>query len=265
MSPFSISARLSIMMFLQFFIWGAWYVTVGIFMGENGMGDVSHWAYTVGPLAAVISPFFLGMIADRYFDVEKVLGVMHLLGGVALLAAPFYADSPVLFIVLLAVHMVCYMPTIGLTNTLAFHNITDQEKQFPLIRVFGTIGWIVAGVLVSLGLKAETTAVPFYVAGIASLLMGLFSFFPSPHATSRIRKRQYYRSGNPWARRAGAVKQPAVYHFYGLFFSDLYSASDLLQFCADLRQRRRTKQCRLQNVLWPDVRSPLYGRHALLF
>ena len=70
MSPFSISARLSIMMFLQFFIWGAWYVTVGIFMGENGMGDVSHWAYTVGPLAAVISPFFLGMIADRYFDVE---------------------------------------------------------------------------------------------------------------------------------------------------------------------------------------------------
>ncbi len=176
MSPFSISARLSIMMFLQFFIWGAWYVTVGIFMGENGMGDVSHWAYTVGPLAAVISPFFLGMIADRYFDVEKVLGVMHLLGGVALLAAPFYADSPVLFIVLLAVHMVCYMPTIGLTNTLAFHNITDQEKQFPLIRVFGTIGWIVAGVLVSLGLKAETTAVPFYVAGIASLLMGLFSF-----------------------------------------------------------------------------------------
>ncbi len=170
------SARLSIMMFLQFFVWGAWYVTVGIFMGENGMGDISHWAYTVGPLAAVISPFFLGMIADRYFDVEKVLGVMHLLGGVLILAAPFYAASPVVFVVLLALHMLCYMPTIGLTNTLAFHNITDQEKQFPLIRVFGTLGWIAAGVFVSLGLNAETTAVPFYVAGGSSILMGLYSF-----------------------------------------------------------------------------------------
>ena len=176
MSRPSTSARLSVMMFLQFFVWGAWYVTVGIFMGKNGMGDISHWAYTVGPLAAVISPFFLGMIADRYFDVEKVLGVMHLLGGAAILAAPFNSGSPTLFIMLLAVHMLCYMPTIGLTNTLAFHNITDQEKQFPLIRVFGTLGWIAAGVLVSLGLKAETTAVPFYVAGAASLAMGLFSF-----------------------------------------------------------------------------------------
>ena len=176
MSPSSISARLSIMMFLQFFVWGAWYVTVGIFMGENGMSHISHWAYTVGPLAAVISPFFLGMIADRYFDVEKVLGVMHLLGGAAILAAPFNAGSPVTFIILLAIHMLCYMPTIGLTNTLAFHNITDQEKQFPLIRVFGTLGWIAAGVLVSLGLKAETTAIPFYVAGGASILMGVFSF-----------------------------------------------------------------------------------------
>lgn len=176
MSRSAISARLSIMMFLQFFIWGAWYVTVGIYMGEHGMGDISHWAYTVGPLAAVISPFFLGMIADRYFDVEKVLGVMHLVGGIAIIAAPFNTGSPLVFILLLAVHMLCYMPTIGLTNTLAFHNITNQEKQFPLIRVFGTIGWIVAGVLVSLGLKAETTAIPFFVAGAASILMGLFSF-----------------------------------------------------------------------------------------
>ncbi|MBT5249189.1 MAG: nucleoside permease [Bacteroidetes Order II. Incertae sedis bacterium] len=176
MNTSSTTARLSIMMFLQFFVWGAWYVTVGIYMGENGMGNISHWAYTVGPLAAVISPFFLGMIADRYFSVEKVLGVMHILGGAAILAAPFAVDSPVTFILLLAFHMLCYMPTIGLTNTLAFHNITDQEKQFPLLRVFGTIGWIVAGVFVSLGLKAETTAVPFYVAGISGLLMGVFSF-----------------------------------------------------------------------------------------
>ncbi len=176
MQSSSISVRLSAMMFLQFFVWGAWYVTVGIFMGENGMGDITHWAYTVSPLAAVISPFFLGLIADRYFDVEKVLGVMHLLGGAALLAAPSFAQRPTLFIMLLGFHMLCYMPTLGLTNTLSFHNITDQEKQFPLIRVFGTLGWIVAGVVISLGLHAEKTAVPFYLAGSVGLVLGLYCF-----------------------------------------------------------------------------------------
>jgi nucleoside transporter len=176
MSSSSIGARLSVMMFLQFFVWGAWYVTVGIFMGENGMGDITHWAYTVSPLAAIVSPFFLGLIADRYFDVEKVLGVMHLLGGIALLAAPSFSGKPTIFILLLGFHMLCYMPTLGLTNTLSFHNITDQEKQFPMIRVFGTLGWIVAGVVISLGLQAEKTALPFYMAGGVGLLLGVYCF-----------------------------------------------------------------------------------------
>jgi len=127
------SARLSAMMFLQFFVWGAWYVTVGNFMVAEGMGDITHWAYTVGPLAAILSPFFLGMISDRYFDVEKVLGVLHLLGGGTLLIAPMFSSSPTTFIVVIGVHMLCYTPTLGLSNSLAFHNITSQEKQFPLI------------------------------------------------------------------------------------------------------------------------------------
>ncbi len=164
------------MMFLQFFVWGAWYVTVGNFMVEEGMGDITHWAYTVGPLAAIISPFFLGMVADRYFDVEKLLGVLHLLSAGALLLAPMVSNSPTLFIVVLGVHMLCYTPTLGLSNSLAFHNITNQEKQFPLIRVFGTIGWIVAGVLVSSVLGADQTALPFYVAGSVGIVLGLFCF-----------------------------------------------------------------------------------------
>jgi nucleoside transporter len=173
----AIGARLSVMMFLQFFVWGAWYVTVGNFMGENGMKDQIAWAYSVGPIAAIISPFFLGMVADRFFATERVLAALHIVGGIALLAAPTVAQSasPTVFVGVLLVHMLCYMPTLGLTNTLAFHNVTDQEKQFPLIRVFGTIGWIVAGLVVSAVMHADTKAEQFYVAGGLGILLGLYS------------------------------------------------------------------------------------------
>lgn len=179
-APSMVGTRLSIMMFIQFFIWGAWYVTVGNYMGAHGMSDGIFWAYTVGPLAAIISPFFLGMIADRFFATERVLGVMHLIGGGALLLAPAVANAgenaTTAFIALLLLHMLCYMPTLGLTNTLAFHNMTNQEKQFPLIRVFGTIGWIVAGLVVSTLLNADRTDAQFYIAGGAGVLLGVFSF-----------------------------------------------------------------------------------------
>ncbi len=170
----SVGPRLSVMMFLQFFVWGAWYVTVGNYMNAVGMFDEVPMAYTVGPIAAIVSPFFLGLIADRFFSTERVLGVMHLLGGVALIAAPLVAQK--WFIPLLLAHMLCYMPTLGLTNTLAFHNITDQERQFPIIRVFGTIGWIVANIVVSKVLGADKLAFQFFVAGGAGLLLGLYSF-----------------------------------------------------------------------------------------
>jgi nucleoside transporter len=170
------TGKLSIMMFLQYFIWGAWYVTVGLFMNNNGMEDITYWAYTVGPLAAILSPFFLGMIADRYFNVEKVLGTMHVLAGLSLLAAPYFKYVPLAFILILAVHMLAYTPTIGLSNSLAFHNIKDPAKEFPMLRVFGTIGWIAAGILVSSVLGADTTATPFYVAGASGIALGLFSF-----------------------------------------------------------------------------------------
>ncbi|MBA2113762.1 nucleoside permease [Bremerella alba] len=168
---------LSVMMFLQFFVWGAWYVTVGNFMAAHGMEDQIGWAYTVAPIAAIISPFFLGFIADRYFATERVLGVLHLLGAVAMFAAPTTATiSSTAFLFTLLLHVLCYMPTLGLTNTLAFQNIDDQEKQFPIIRVFGTIGWIVANLTVSYVLGADTSATMFYVTATAGVVLGIFSF-----------------------------------------------------------------------------------------
>lgn len=178
----NLSSRLSAMMFLQFFIWGAWYTSIAVYMKAVGMTDLTHWPYTVNPVAAIVAPFFLGLVADRYFDTQKVLGVLHLLGGVILFLAPEFVGNPVVFIVALLAYNLCYMPTLGLSNSLAFHHITDQEKQFPKIRVFGTIGWIVAGLFISLVLgslletTAEATAWPLYTAGAASIILGLYSF-----------------------------------------------------------------------------------------
>lgn len=174
----SIYFQLSGMMFLEFFVWGAWYVTVGNYMTHIGMSDLVYWAYTVGPIGAIISPFFLGLIADRFFSTEKVLAALHLIGGLALILAPFAAESgaSIWFILLLLVHMLCYMPTVGLANALAFHHMTEQEKYFPIIRVFGTIGWIVAGVLVSAVLSADETGIPLRIAGMAGVVMGLYAY-----------------------------------------------------------------------------------------
>ncbi|MBL1216694.1 MAG: MFS transporter [Planctomycetes bacterium] len=177
--PGFVTTRLSIMMFLQFFVWGAWYVTVGNYMGAHGMADHIYLAYIVGPIAAIVSPFFLGMIADRFFATERVLGILHILGGLFMFLAPVVAtrsDDPRLFIAVLLLHMLCYMPTLGLTNTEAFHHITNQERQFPVIRVFGTIGWIAANWVVSKWLHADKEAVQFFVTGGAGLALGLFSF-----------------------------------------------------------------------------------------
>ncbi|SHF84813.1 nucleoside transporter [Fodinibius roseus] len=172
------------MMFLEFFVWGAWYSTVAVYMTANGMENLTHWPFTVNPIAAIAAPFFVGLIADRYFSTEKVLGFLHILGAVFMLLTPMAVDSPVIFILLLLAYNLCYMPTMSLANTLSFHHINDQEKDFPIIRVFGTIGWIVAGLIISFVLGQflaenaipEETALPLYLTSAASLLLGLYSF-----------------------------------------------------------------------------------------
>lgn len=193
-----IQTKLSAMMFLEFFIWGAWYTTVAVYMTANGMEDLTHWPFTVNPIAAIAAPFFVGLIADRFFATEKVLGTLHILGALFMFLTPQATQSPLIFILLLLAYNLCYMPTISLANTISFHNIEDQEKQFPVIRVFGTIGWIVAGLVVSFvlgsfvaeNIKPEQTALPLYMTAGASLLLGLYSFTlphtPPPAAGEKV-------------------------------------------------------------------------------
>lgn len=179
-----VKVRLSGMMFLQFFIWGAWYTAIAVYMTVEGMGNLTHWPYTVVPLAAIFAPFFVGLVADRFFSTEKVLGTLHFLGGVFMFLTPMFVDSPVMFILMLFLFNLCYMPTISLANTCAFHHIEDQEKEFPLIRVFGTIGWIVSGLTVSFGLVyfvsdgsiPEATALPLYLTSAASFAFAALTF-----------------------------------------------------------------------------------------
>ena len=165
------------MMFLQFFIWGSWYATGGNYMKSHGMSDLIYLAYMVSPIGSIVSPFLLGLVADRLFAVQKVMGVMHILSGIFVFVAPIVSDvSSTLFLLCLLFHMLCYMPTVGLATATAFHLLKDKENDFPSVRVFGTLGWIGAGIIVSYLLQGDTTPLPMYVAGIAGLAMGAYSF-----------------------------------------------------------------------------------------
>ncbi len=168
-------ARLSVMMFVQYFIWGAWAPTLGNYMSIIGAGEWIPLAYALGPIACMIGPFFLGMVVDRFFDSEKLLGVLMLIAGAAMCVMPLAAGTD-LFLPLLGLHALCYFPTLGLTASLAFHHLKNQEKEFPVVRVFGTIGWAAIGLFMGYVLRADSTAIPLYIGGSAALFLGLYSF-----------------------------------------------------------------------------------------
>ena len=174
--PLSVRIKLSSLMFLQYFVWGAWSVTMGTWLGQTlgFTGEQIGLAAGTTALAAMISPFFVGMIADRFLATEKILAVLHLIGGLVLFYGSTMSAFGPFYAVLLG-YALCYMPTLALSNSLSFHQMKDPAREFPSIRVLGTIGWIVAGLLVgTLGLEA--TAMPMRLAAGASLLLGLFCF-----------------------------------------------------------------------------------------
>ncbi len=181
--------RLSTMMFLQFFVWGAWFVTLGTFLATSldASGSQISLAYLTQSLGAIIAPFIIGLIADQFFSAQKVLGVLHL-GGAALLWFASTADSFGAFFPLILGYMVLYMPTLALVNAVSFRQMSSPEKQFPAVRVLGTVGWIVAGLIIGwLGWEqGDQLSLSFRMAAIASLVLGVFSFtLPATPPTRR--------------------------------------------------------------------------------
>ena len=167
---------LALMMFLEYFIWSSWYVTMGTYMKENlHASDVQIGAaFSALAIATMISPFFVGMIADRFFAAQKIIGALHLAGACLLFFATRITDNAAFYWVILF-YSLLYMPTIALTNSVAFSQMNDPGKQFPWIRVFGTIGWIAAGSIVG-NMGIEKTAATFHIAAAVSVMLGLYSF-----------------------------------------------------------------------------------------
>ena len=176
----SIKLRLIIMNFLQFFVWGSWLITIGGYWFQT-----KHWSgtefgaiFSTLAISSLFMPAISGIIADRWINAEKLLGIYHIFGAIALFTIPI-VDSPTLFFWVMLVNMIFYMPTISLSITVAYSALKgehmDVVKEYPPIRVFGTIGFIVAMWTVSL-LEIETSAMQFYIASAASIILGIYAF-----------------------------------------------------------------------------------------
>ena len=181
----TVKFQLSLMMFLQFFIWGGWFVTLGTFLGNNlnATGGQIAMAFSTQSWGAIIAPVFIGLIADRFFNAEKILGFLHLLGGGLLYLMSITEDFSV-FYPYVFVYMLLYMPTLALVNSVSFNQMKDTTSEFPLIRTFGTVGWIVSGLVISFvfGWDAQDSIADgalsntFLMVAMASLMLGFFSF-----------------------------------------------------------------------------------------
>lgn len=193
-----IKFQLSFMMFLEFFIWGGWFVTLGTFLGNNlnATGSEMAQAFSTQSWGAIIAPFIIGLIADRYFNAERILGILHIIG--ALLMYQMYQTTDfALFYPYVLGYMILYMPTLALVNSISFNQMKDPAKEFSPIRVFGTIGWIVAGLVISYvflwdspeGIQSGMLKNTFLMVALASAVLGLFSF-TLPKTPPRVDKNE---------------------------------------------------------------------------
>jgi nucleoside transporter len=177
--------QLSLMMFLEFFIWGGWFVTFGIFLSENlgATGAEAAKAFSTQSWGAIIAPFIIGLIADRFFNAERILGVLHLIGALLMYQMSQITSFEVFYPYVLG-YMIAYMPTLALVNSISFHQMSDTAKEFSSIRVFGTVGWILAGLAISYLFQWDSQEAiaqgamknTFLMTAVASALLGVFSF-----------------------------------------------------------------------------------------
>ena len=179
---FTTKIQLSVMMFFNFFIWGIWFVTMGTFLTKGDIGATgaqTGMAYGTQCLGAIVAPFIVGMIADKFFAAQKILGILHLIGGGLLyvISSSTNFDS---FYSLLLIYMILFMPTLALVNSISLNQIKDAEKEFSKIRVWGTIGWITSGLIIgwmAWEASPKTLNITFLVASIVSVGFGIYSFF----------------------------------------------------------------------------------------
>ncbi|WP_140048185.1 MFS transporter [Sphingomonas japonica] len=183
-APGMLTGRLSALMFMQFFVWGAWTVTLGLVMQTVGIGALIGNAFSVGPIASIAGSFLLGMAAARYFSPKTLMVVLHLVGGAILFVLPslITPERGATFVWLLFAYMMLYMPTVGLANTIALKSFGERVDRFPFVRAFGTLGWIAAGLIIGwAGLSASPQI--FTVAAVVSVALGLYSLtLPSVEA-----------------------------------------------------------------------------------
>ena len=180
-----VRAKLSIMMFLEFFIWGGWFVTMGIYLPNtlDSSGSEIAMAYSTQSWGAILAPFVIGLVADRFFNAERILGVLHL-AGAFLMYQLANAEDFTLFYPYLLSYMILYMPTLALVNSVSFNQMTDPAKEFSFVRVFGTLGWIVAGLVISYifnwdsehGIATGSLRNTFLMTAVTSAVLGIFSF-----------------------------------------------------------------------------------------
>jgi nucleoside transporter len=175
-----IRTKLSVMMFIEFFIWGSWAVTLGTYLGKTLQfeGTQIGLVYGTTAIAAIISPLFISFVADRYFASQRVFSALHLLGAILLYLASQAASFTGIYALLLA-YSLCYMPTLAIANGIGFRHLEDPDRQFPLVRVLGTIGWIVAGLVVGF-LGVEDRNIPLQIAAGMSLLLSVYGLFLPP-------------------------------------------------------------------------------------